>query len=295
MSLGIKRQTEFEYRRCINDAIDFIHVNFNRSISIEDVAGAAGFSPYHFHRIFSAFVGETIGDYIRRIRLEKGLHLMRNHSFSVTDTSIEVGFESSSSFSKSFRQFYGISPSHAKVTEVAPQPKKITIKQIERKKDMDVRFVLKSDQKFIFAEAKGKENNDYTKAADIAFDKICSYLNQQKLWNQVDTCLSMSPDESGKVPDEECRYLGGFTLKPGTSVKAANGIATMVIPGGKYAVFRHKGPYETLWQSWKAIYRYWLPTSEVELRDVEPYEVYLDDKSNTKPEDLRTDIYIAIK
>jgi len=160
---------------------------------------------------------------------------------------------------------------------------------------MKPKNVTLQDQRIIYAQAKGKINNDYTQAADRAFNKICAFLSANNLWGQVGDCLSMSPDETGTVPPEECRYLGGFILKPDTEVTETDDIRIMRLSGGKFAVFRHIGPYETLWQTWNAVYRDWLPSSGVKLRDVEPFEIYLDDKQKTSPDRLRTDIYIAIE
>ena len=49
-----------------------IHIqeNIDKPLSLEALADVACFSPFHFHRIFAAYVGETLNDYIRRTRLE---------------------------------------------------------------------------------------------------------------------------------------------------------------------------------------------------------------------------------
>ena len=66
----------------------------------------------------------------------------------------------------------------------------------------------------------------------------------------------------------------------------------IVYPAGRYAVFTHKGPYSTLWQTWNAAYRDWLPSSGMHLRELEPFEVYRNDKANTPPEKLVTEIFV---
>ncbi len=59
-----------EYRARINRVIDHIDRNIGRSLRLEDLARTAHFSPFHFHRIFSALVGETLNAYIQRRRAE---------------------------------------------------------------------------------------------------------------------------------------------------------------------------------------------------------------------------------
>jgi len=157
------------------------------------------------------------------------------------------------------------------------------------------RIVELEDRRVMYVEAKGLIDNQFNQAADRAFNVVCGYLTRNHKWNQVGECLGICPDDPVSTPPEECTYLGGFILKPGADIQENREIQIMVLKGGNYAVFRHTGPYETLWQTWNAIYRDWLPSSGLKLRDELPYEVYLDDKHKVSPEKLRTDIYIAIE
>ena len=151
------------------------------------------------------------------------------------------------------------------------------------------------ERRVIYVRKKGVVDNIFTQAADAAFDVICSYLTKNNLWSKVGVCLAIYPDDPSLTPPEECRYDGGFVLKEGVDIQPEEEVQIQTIPGGKYAIFLHEGTYETLWQTWNAIYRDWLPASGLKLRDVIPYEVYLKDKQKTKPEDLLTEIHLAIK
>jgi len=68
----------------------------------------------------------------------------------------------------------------------------------------------------------------------------------------------------------------------------------MTLPGGRYAVFPHKGPYEVLWKTWDQTYHDWLPESGCTLRDAIPYEVYVRNKQDFPPQELLTEIFIPI-
>ncbi len=289
--------TELVYRAQINQAIAYILEHLADPIQLTDIAREAGFSRFHFHRIFAAHVGETIGVYIRRLRLERSVTFLLRQEGTITDIALAAGFESQAAYSKAFRQYYGCPPSRVRRNRTVPEPVPEKTSQFIKNMRMKMKskIVTLQDQRIIYAQAKGKINNDYTQAADHAFDKICAFLSANNLWGQVGDCLSVSPDETGTVPPEECRYLGGFILKPDTKVSETDDIYIMHLSSGKFAAFRHTGPYETLWQTWNAIYRDWLPSSSVKLRDVEPFEIYLDDKQKNSPYLLRTDIYIAIE
>jgi len=101
-----------DYVERVNRAIDYVVRNLARPLALEDVARAACFSPFHFHRVFKALLGETLNEFVKRQRLERALRLMSHApSRSLTDVALDCGFASSSDFSRSFKQRYGTPPS----------------------------------------------------------------------------------------------------------------------------------------------------------------------------------------
>src|SRR6185503_18548626 len=101
-----------DYVDRINRAIDHVTRNLAEPLQLEDVARVACFSPYHFHRIFRALVGETLHAFVKRVRLERALHLMAHRrGASLTEIALGCGFSSSSDFSRSFRAQFGVPPS----------------------------------------------------------------------------------------------------------------------------------------------------------------------------------------
>ena len=104
--------TQNEYVERTNAAIDFIVRNLDGELKLENVAQVARFSPFHFHRIFQSMVGETLSQFVKRVRLERALYLMSHTpKRSLTDIALACGFSSSSDFSRSFKQRYGTAPS----------------------------------------------------------------------------------------------------------------------------------------------------------------------------------------
>jgi len=101
-----------DYIERVNRAIDHIVRHLDQPLPLEDVARVAYFSPFHFHRIFRTMVGETLSQFVKRLRLERALYLLSHHPKKrLTDVALECGFSSSSDFSRSFRQRYGVPPS----------------------------------------------------------------------------------------------------------------------------------------------------------------------------------------
>ena len=99
-----------EYISRINRVMDYIQENLDRLMTLEQLASVACFSPFHFHRIFRAIVGETLAHFIQRVRVEKAAStLLVNPKASVTAIALDCGFGSSAAFARVFREAYGMS------------------------------------------------------------------------------------------------------------------------------------------------------------------------------------------
>ncbi len=100
-----------DYVARVNRAIDHVVSNLDGDLSLASVARAAHFSPFHFHRVFQAVVGETLGQFVNRLQLERALSLMSHAPRrSLTEVALACGFASSSDFSRRFKQRFGVSP-----------------------------------------------------------------------------------------------------------------------------------------------------------------------------------------
>lgn len=107
------------YRERVNRAIDHIHQGLAAPLNLKAVARAAMLSPFHFHRVFQALMGETLADFVKRARLERAQALMahgrgaaaQGRGMSLAEIARRCGFASASDFSRCFKQRYGASPS----------------------------------------------------------------------------------------------------------------------------------------------------------------------------------------
>jgi AraC family transcriptional regulator len=119
-----------DYVDRVNRAIDFILQNLDQPLKLELVARAACFSPFHFHRIFRSLVGESLNEFVKRLRLERVLKLMSQRNWairrqpSLTDIALACGFDSSSDFSRCFKQRFGVAPSRFDVESFRTQRRK---------------------------------------------------------------------------------------------------------------------------------------------------------------------------
>ncbi len=281
-----------DYRNRINRASVFIQHNISRQLTIKEVADAANFSPFHFHRIFFAFTGETIFEYQIRTRMKKAIELLIAGSSS-NQIATETGYQTTSAFTKAFKRTFGCSPTIYKrkflTNKIAYAKETLNHLAIHHQpviKELPALPVL-------YVTRKGRVNENYNKAADEAFGVLYEYLNS----NHVNTSTLLRLGILGdieRIDSEECRYEACFSLEKKPSFSDSKEVNEKTIAAGKWAVFRHHGAYNTLWQTWNWIYRYWYPSANAKLRDAEPFEVFLNSPRQTNPADLLTDIHIPI-
>lgn len=93
------KQSRNEYVRRIHKVQDYIESNIDSSLSIEELADIAGFSKYHFHRIFKGIVDEPLSRYVNRLKLERATHLLTYRAdMTITDIAYHFGFTDSAVF-----------------------------------------------------------------------------------------------------------------------------------------------------------------------------------------------------
>ena len=100
-----------DYIARINRVMDYIENNLDQNLNLNTLANVANFSPFHFHRIFTIFTGETLNIHIQRIRMERAAILLHNdRKISVSDIAFLCGFNNISSFGRTFRTYFQVPP-----------------------------------------------------------------------------------------------------------------------------------------------------------------------------------------
>lgn len=95
----------------IHKVQNYIEEHYFQNFTVETLAGEAGFSKYHFSRIFKSILHESIQQYTNRIRIEHSLFLLAYRcDKSLTEVALELGYSDSAVFSRAFKNYYGISP-----------------------------------------------------------------------------------------------------------------------------------------------------------------------------------------
>ena len=100
-----------DYDERIHHVQKYVREHTDEELNREVLAAVAGFSVPHFHRIFTAHVGENIASYVRRVRLERAGRKLRMGAVDITEVALAAGYDTHAAFSKAFKQHFGLSPS----------------------------------------------------------------------------------------------------------------------------------------------------------------------------------------
>jgi AraC family transcriptional regulator len=95
----------------IEDVMRYIREHITEPLDREMLAAIAGFSIPHFHRVFTAHVGESAISYVRRLRMERAARKLRMGAVDITEVALAAGYDTHAAFGKAFKQQFGLSPS----------------------------------------------------------------------------------------------------------------------------------------------------------------------------------------
>ncbi len=283
---------EHEYRNRINQVIKTIIRHPGDDWTTQTLAGLAGISAFHFHRIFRALTGETMFAFLQRRRLLRAIELMHEEKFTLTEIALECGFDSSSSLSRAFRKQLGCTPSQYRQQHLLLL---LPSARVRKRHTLALEIEIRETptRQAVIVERKGMIEHSFDQAAAVAFRLLVNEIKRINGWGFVRECIGMCPDEASLVLDSEARYQAGFFYE-GNLPTMSNEVQRVTLPAGKWIVSVHQGSYESLWQDWNRLYRNWLPASGHQLREASPFELYLNRPKQVSPAELRTEIWIPI-
>lgn len=285
----MKADTNNGYNKAINKSIDFINEHYTESVDLKKIAEISGISEFHFYRIFKAYIGESIGTYITRLRLENAAQKLQITNLTLTEIADKTGYQSQFSLSKAFKKHFGVTPSAFKniQTYFSSQLSKSEYEPIELQPN-----IVNCDCKnlvYIRIIAKYGSELDYR----TAWKKLWLFAKQKGIVSDNNEFIGLSFDDPNITKHEQCRFYACITTDKEIKPEGEFGIQT--IDKGKFAVFTHKGAYSGLNRMYHSIYFNWLPNINEKLRNSMPFEKYLNNPDKVKEDDLITEVYIPIK
>ncbi len=98
----------------VRKAMSYITLHYAQSVSVEDIARAAGYSKYYFCRIFKEITNRTVVAYLKELRCDRARQLICTGACNVSESAEKCGYHNLSYFTRSYKQVFGILPSEAR-------------------------------------------------------------------------------------------------------------------------------------------------------------------------------------
>ena len=291
----------------IQQVIDYIEEHIKDEMDPENLAKMAGYSPYHFYRVFQKHTGYTLMDYVVKRRLQYALHELVNGK-KVIEIAMDYGFDTHAGFTKAFKKCFGSPPSLYKIHCPKSLPQKLDLFSIHQKNTggivMQPMIVIR--QAFTVA---GKtfeiqmENVSYTRDAPAYWEKegLTDGSIERMLYQTLaprkhgEYCINLSTTNL----EDKFDYLFAVELDEGTLIP--DGLTPLQFPEATYAVFRT--PLVTVDKfvsaikgTWRYILEDWFPQSSYQVDEkAYDFEYYDEHCHHWDYDKVYMEIHIPIK
>jgi AraC family transcriptional regulator len=277
----MKETTKVEYLRRVQRVQSYIEKHLSDRLIPLELSKLANLSPHHFHRIFRGITGESILEYVRRLKLERSARRLRTTEQKVIEIALDAGYDSHEGFTRAFRQYFGVSPSEFRgqmpistPAAIAP-PDQIEIRAIDS-----------------IAITKIRHTGSYDESGKI-FPLLISWAESQGIDLSKARVFGLCFDDPEITPAEYLRFDACIEYEGKNN--ESMGVSTDYIPAGRYAVATHIGAYTNILDTYLSLIGGWVPRTDYELCDEPVVEYYLDDPRKTLPEEMRTELWIRLQ
>ncbi|WP_137179394.1 GyrI-like domain-containing protein [Roseomonas sp. AR75] len=282
-----KAVTRLDYGRRIARAMALIAADPARGATLEDLAEAAAFSPFHFHRIYRELTGETPAETMARERLSRAAGMLVREALPVALVAKRCGYGSAAAFTRAFRAAYGIPPAAYRdgggigtPRPPAPHREETAMHEVTIRQEPALRLAALAHR------------GAYT-AIGGSFDRLMAWAAARRLIGPETRFLGLYHDDPTTVAEKDLRSDACMTVP--AAVEEAEGVRILDLPPTRCAVLVFKGPYAELEGAYSWIYRDWLPGSGEEPADQPVREDYLNDCRTLPPAEWLTAIMVPLK
>lgn len=296
-----------DYVDLIQKTIDYIDDNIGEKITVDKLAEIAGFSTYHYYRVFHSFVGIPVMEYVTRRKLQYALSELSNNK-KILDIALDSGFETHAGFTKAFKKYFGYTPSFYRLHAPIGFPQKVDLKKVRTNKIggiiMQPKIVNRDSFKIVGYEFKTTLRNNAHSRDIPAFWNQCNIEGKEAyLYN------TQNPPRHGEygicvntnMETDEFSYILGIEVS--NFDQATTDMYRLEVPEATYAVFttptvasNDDSFVNSIKGTWKYILEEWFPNSGYEIDDSKlDFEFYDERCHHWEYEKICMDIYIPIK
>ncbi|WP_070971313.1 AraC family transcriptional regulator [Vibrio sonorensis] len=279
------------YKQRLIPVLNHVHTHPDQPLSLAQAAELSHFSKFHFQRIFSAIMGESLTSYANRARLEMAANcLLFSTNTSVTDVAMQYGFSSSANFTRSFKEHFGVTPAgirSSKKFDVAlnQDPLKVSLdtQALQHVHRLQAEVInpstLAQPIKIVQVEEKTLCTLRSTGGYDLpaiyrSWEDMINWGYRNNITNILDVRYGLGFDNPVFTPREKCRYEAALEIPESLTGAVSPPFKLGKIQGGEYAIFEYKGTQKQILKFQIALYTQWMPYSGYEPDNVPLIEHY---------------------
>jgi AraC family transcriptional regulator len=274
-----------DYRAQLAQVTAHIHDRLAEPLDLNQLALVADLSPFHWHRIYHALLGETVAATVRRVRLHRASGYLAQTALTVTEIARRCGYPNAQSFTRAFRQFFGQSPQAWRETRTDALPWQATAAQSPGVWPVEIRHVPA-------IELAGIGHRGSYMRIGKAFETAQIHVAAQGLMRAETRWLAQYLDDPFAYPEAQLNSRAGLSMAAGTAI--APPLQRFTVGGLPCAVLRYRGPYPNMRDAYQWLYGTWLIASGHALADQPVFEEYLNSPRDTAPADLLTDVFLPL-
>lgn len=286
-----------EYRSRIQRSLDYARSHLEENPSLAELADAAAFSPYHFHRIFAAFVGETPAEHIRRLRIEKAAsELLMRPAAPITEIALSCGFATPSAFSRDFRARFGVSPRAYRERCGGRQTSRAAT-HLRSHRGTGLAADARSDYRYETLPAMRlaccSHVGPYGPGIGRAWGTLMRWAGPRGLLGPEARIYGVSWDNPEVTAGRKLRYDACLEVPPGTEGSGA--VFIRDLSPYRCIVLPYRGPERGLSEAYGRLYYQLLPESSCEPEDFPAFERYLAPPQGLLIRRFDLEIYLPVK
>lgn len=263
---------------------EYINCHLFDDLDSDRLSQVAGISKFHFRRLFKAVCGDSLGNYIFRLRLEFIAFKLISTDISVPELLGQINYQNKHTLSRAFKSYFNCS--------IPEFRKKHSNGCPEGKNPVRIELSIEKVPKMRIAYLKLERTNNISHSFSLLWKQVLQFSENYELLSKGCKYVSLTLDYPLITLEEHSRFMIGVTLPQ--SFEVPKGFGIYEIPSGEFAIFRFKGLYHELNRAYRHIYLDWLPTSDYILREPFTFETYINTPEKTPASELITDIYIPV-
>lgn len=226
--MAARINTVRDHQERLNKVLLHIQAHPDVPYSLTQLARVACFSPFHFHRLFVAYVGEPLNVHLRRLRLERAAQQLCLSRRAVTDIALDAGYETSPAFNKAFQQLFRVSPTEFRQTRPSVISSTLKLQSYTPSaKSMKPKIITRPTKQLVFVRRTGS----YGQSASEAWEAVCHFAYSRQLVKPGREFIGISHDDPQITAEDKLRYDACITV---SGARAARGRSWGANPGGRH-------------------------------------------------------------